>query len=140
MDISKESNQFEVFFDGECPLCRREIDMLSRWDEAGRILFTDISSVGFSAESVGKPMTELMKTIHGRFDDGEWVTGVEVFRQLYARVGFDRSIRLSRWPLVRHSLDLAYRVFAYFRYRSALRRMRRASCDLDRCGPMGDSK
>ena len=34
----------EVFYDGDCPLCMREIRMLTRKDRAARIQFTDIAA------------------------------------------------------------------------------------------------
>ncbi|MFM8218853.1 MAG: DCC1-like thiol-disulfide oxidoreductase family protein, partial [Planctomycetaceae bacterium] len=34
--------RFEIFFDGDCPLCRREMEMWQRYDRGGRVLFTDI--------------------------------------------------------------------------------------------------
>ena len=40
---------FEVFYDGECPLCMREIRMLRRMDRRGRIRFTDIAAPGLDA-------------------------------------------------------------------------------------------
>ena len=33
----------EVFYDGACPLCLREIFMLRRREHRGRIRFTDIA-------------------------------------------------------------------------------------------------
>ena len=77
----------EVFFDGECPLCAREIGMLRRLDRRGRIRFTDIAAAGFDATALGRSMSALMDRIHGRLPDGTWIEGVEVFRRLYAAVG-----------------------------------------------------
>jgi predicted DCC family thiol-disulfide oxidoreductase YuxK len=34
---------FEVFFDGQCPICVREIRMLSKLDRREKIRFTDIA-------------------------------------------------------------------------------------------------
>ncbi|MCA9152358.1 MAG: DUF393 domain-containing protein, partial [Planctomycetales bacterium] len=34
----------EVFYDGDCPLCKREIGFLQRRDRQGRIRFTDIAN------------------------------------------------------------------------------------------------
>jgi len=107
----------EVFFDGECPLCAREIHLLGRLDRAGRILFTDIAAPDFDAESIGLDRARMMNRIHGRLADGRIIEGVEVFRQLYAAVGFERLVWLSRAPGVAQLLAGAYTLFAKNRLR-----------------------
>lgn len=103
----------EVFYDGACPLCMREIALLRRRDRKHRrIRFTDISAAEFSAESYGKPRRAFVDRIQGRLPDGTWIEGVEVFRRLYGAVGFAWLIPLTRLPIIRHLLDAAYRVFA----------------------------
>jgi predicted DCC family thiol-disulfide oxidoreductase YuxK len=111
------SHTFEVFFDGECPLCRREIDVLRFLDFRRRVRFTDIAAPDFDSAAVGKSYAELMEVIHGSFPDGTLVTGVETFRQLYAALGFGPLVALSRLPGIRHALDLAYHLFAKNRLR-----------------------
>ncbi len=109
---------FEVFFDGLCPLCRKEIAMLQRLDRGrGRIECTDISAPGFDASALGVPHQQLMASIHGRLPDGTLVEGVEVFRQLYGAVGFGPLVAVTRVPGVSHLLDAAYGVFARNRLR-----------------------
>jgi predicted DCC family thiol-disulfide oxidoreductase YuxK len=107
----------EVFFDGDCPLCRREIALLRRLDRRERIRFTDIAAPGFDAGGVGVSWQGLMDRIHGRLPDGTLLEGVEVFRRLYAAVGFGRLVALTRLPGLSHLLDLAYRAFARNRLR-----------------------
>jgi predicted DCC family thiol-disulfide oxidoreductase YuxK len=107
----------EVFFDGVCPLCRREVEFLRRLDRRGKIRFTDISSPDFEAVSVGKTDDALMAQIHGRLPDGTWLQGVDVFRRLYAAVGFGPLVFLSRLPLISQLLSWAYAVFARNRLR-----------------------
>jgi predicted DCC family thiol-disulfide oxidoreductase YuxK len=107
----------EVFFDGGCPLCRREISFLRRWDRRGKIRFTDISSPDFQAAAVDKTDDVLMAQMHGRLPDGTWLQGVEVFRRLYAAVGFGPLVLLSRLPLISQLLDWGYAVFARNRLR-----------------------
>jgi predicted DCC family thiol-disulfide oxidoreductase YuxK len=107
----------EVFYDGDCPLCRREIDMLRRWDKHQRILFTDIAEESFDPALLGKTHSELMAQIHGRLPTGEWIIGVEVFRQLYSAVGLGWIVRWTRLPIVRQILDAAYQFFARYRLR-----------------------
>lgn len=108
---------FEVFYDGECPLCLREIRMLQRLDRKGRLRFTDIAAPGFDASPLGVDHATLMAKIHGRLPDGTLVTGVEVFRRLYGAVGFAPVVPLTRLPGVSHALDAAYELFAKNRLR-----------------------
>ena len=107
----------EVFFDGACPLCMREIRMLQRRDQKRRIRFVDIAADGFDATSVGLTWEVLMARIHGRLPDGTLVEGVEVFRCLYAAVGFRRLVALTRLPGVKQLLNVAYHAFAKNRLR-----------------------
>jgi len=117
----------EVYYDGACPMCSREIAMLRRLDRAGRIRFTDIAAPGFDAAEVGVPPSALMARIHGRLADGTLIDGVEVFRRLYAAVGFAPLVALTRLPLVAPALERAYDAFA--RRRLALGRR----CDASTC-------
>lgn len=114
-----DSSKFalEVFFDGACPLCRREINMLKGWDRQRRLRMTDISDPAFDPQAVGKTHEELMARMHGRLPDGTWVAGVEVFRRLYAAVGFGPVLWLTRLPVVSQLLDLGYVLFARHRLR-----------------------
>lgn len=109
--------QIEVFFDGGCPLCKREIDFLRRWDRHQKIRFTNIDDPAFEPESLGKSFDELMAHMHGRLPDGSWVHGVEVFRRLYSAIGFGPLVLITRLPGVSHLLDFAYAVFARNRLR-----------------------
>ncbi len=102
----------EVFFDGGCPLCVREVAMLRRWDRARQIRFTDIDAPTFDAAAYGKSHDELMARMHGRLPDGTWLDGVEVFRRMYSAVGYKRLAALSRLPLLSQLLDLGYTLFA----------------------------
>lgn len=107
----------EVFYDGECPLCLREVRWLGRLDVRRRIRFTDIAAAGFEPSALGLDLPRLMARIHARLPSGEWVEGVEVFRRLYAAVGYERLVRASRWPFVSGLLERSYRWFAQNRLR-----------------------
>lgn len=107
----------EVFYDGACPLCRREIETLRRWDRQQKIRFTDIAAPDFHPGDLGKSREELMAEIHGRLPDGTWLKGVEVFRRLYSAVGFRTAVWISRLPGISQVLDLGYAVFARNRLR-----------------------
>jgi len=112
-------SRFEVFYDGDCPLCLREIRMLQHLDrKRQRICFTNIADSGFdSLRETGLEHTRLMAEIHGRLPSGQLVTGVEVFRQLYGAVGLGWLLQPTRWPLLRQLSDAAYELFAKHRLR-----------------------
>ena len=109
--------QVQVFFDGECPLCMREIRMLQRMDRRERIRFTDIAAPDFRAADWGIDHDTLMARIHGRLPDGSWIEGVEVFRRLYGAVGLAWLMPVTRLPGISHALEWGYRKFAANRLR-----------------------
>ena len=90
--------QVEAFYDGDCPLCTKEVALLRGLDRHGRIRFTDFTAPGFDAAAVGLTHDELMARMHGRLPDGALIEGVEVFRRLYAAVGFGPVVALTRLP------------------------------------------
>ena len=112
------SYDVEVLFDGDCPLCTREIALLRSLDaKRRRIRFTDIAEPGFDAAGYGVTHEALMAKIHARLPDGRLIEGVEVFRRLYDAVGFGAVVKLTRLPGVAPLLDAGYRWFAANRLR-----------------------
>ena len=117
------SQPFEVFYDEQCPLCRKEINFIRKRDRHGRLKLTDISAPDFNPLSTGKSLDDLMREIHGRYSDGTVITGVEVFRQIYQRIGWGAFVVPTRWIGVRWMMDRMYNNFASLRYRHAKKRM-----------------
>ena len=117
MDRVSDDHEIEVFFDGGCPLCAREVALLRHWDRAHKICFTDIDQPDFDHFRLGKTRPELMGQMHGRLPDGTWLKGVEVFRRMYAAVGFRGLVALSRLPGLSQLLDAGYWMFAKNRLR-----------------------
>ena len=126
----------EVFYDGDCPLCVKEIDMIRRFDGDRRIRFTNIADKSFRADDYGKTFDEFMDKIQGRLRDGTWIEGVEVFRQLYAAIGLWPVIWVTRLPGIKHMLNAGYNVFAKNRLRWTGRCSPDGECDV----PPADKK
>ena len=142
--MQNQSGQFEVFFDGQCPLCSREIEMIRRKDKMHRLKLTDISNPDFASNDFSNE--SLMREIHGRLPSGEYVKGVEVFREIYQRLGFSKFVAPTRLPGIRHLLDLAYRCFAFLRFRHAMHRINKSkpnnatdNCSTGACQPINSS-
>jgi predicted DCC family thiol-disulfide oxidoreductase YuxK len=130
-----ESWRIRVLYDGECPLCSREVRFLQKLDrDRGRIQFEDIAEASFDPGAYGLDAHQVMARIHGVLPGGVVIEGVEVFRQAYAAVGLGWLMAPTRWPILRSLVDAAYRVFA----RNRLRWTGRASsCDAARCQVVG---
>jgi predicted DCC family thiol-disulfide oxidoreductase YuxK len=110
--LGGESFEIEVFFDGGCPLCAREMNSLRHRDKSHGIKITDIHDRGFDPGDHGKSLGELMAQMHGRLPDGTWLRGVEVFRRLYHAIGCRWLVGISRLPLISQMMDASYWVFA----------------------------
>lgn len=123
--------QIRVLYDGDCPLCSREIRFLERRDRGrGRIRFENIAEASFDPGAYGLEARDVAARIHGVLPDGAVIEGVEVFRRAYAAVGLGWLMAPTRWPGFRRLAELAYRIFA----RNRLRWTGRASvCEAERC-------
>lgn len=119
----------EVFFDGGCPLCRREMTWVRRLDRHGRVLLSDIAGEHFRPKDGEPDIMALMAQIHGRLPDGRWIVGVEVFRRIYEAVGWGFLVWPTRLPGIRSLLDRAYNRFARARFERVVR-SGRVSCAL----------
>lgn len=110
--------QFRVFYDGECPLCMREIELVRRLDDGeGRIDLIDLAAPDFDASDYGLDQSLIETRIHGQLPDGTIVEGVDVFVHLYETLDRGWLVRPARWPGVRRLLDWAYAWFARNRLR-----------------------
>lgn len=114
---SSSPHELEVFFDGDCPLCTREVSLIRKKDKGERILFTNIAAPDFNALERGFTQKELMDEIYAELPDETRIRGVEVFRRMYDLIGFGQLVSVTRLFGVRQSLDGLYKVWAKHRLR-----------------------
>jgi len=101
-----------LLYDAACPLCSREIRMMSRFNNEGNLLFEDISAPGFDPRRYGLTHQEVMGHIHAILPDGSAVTGMEAFRRCYAAIGLGFLMAPTGWPMLRTVFDRGYEWFA----------------------------
>ena len=106
-----------VYFDGQCPICRREIDLMKLLNRKERLQFIDFADPSYRAADHGLNQCELGRVIHARWSDGTVITGVEVFREMWNVVGFGFLARVSRQPTINKLLVKAYAWFSRNRLR-----------------------
>ena len=99
-----------VFFDGSCPICRREIDFYRKRRGAEDVEWCDLSTMDDKSEvAPGLSHADALRRFHVRRSDGSLVSGSQAFGVMWARIAGFRSIgRIAQWPGVRHVLDLGY--------------------------------
>jgi len=68
-----------VFYDGDCPLCRREIDHYRRVDRALRVRWVDAASETDSLRDFGLTLNDAMAELHVLDEAGQWQRGVDAF-------------------------------------------------------------
>jgi predicted DCC family thiol-disulfide oxidoreductase YuxK len=106
-----------VFFDGDCPICDREIALMRRLDRRQRLVFCDFSRSDYAPTSIDISPAELGRIIHARWGDGTIITGVDVFRAMWETVGLGFLARLTRLSLIEPLVVKAYAWFARNRLR-----------------------
>lgn len=92
-------SKLEVWFDGGCPLCRREIALMQRLDRRGAIVFTDVAG-----ERAVCPIDRatLLARFHAR-EGGVMLSGAAAFAAMWRAIPLLRPLGL----LARNRLILA---------------------------------
>ncbi|CAN7030118.1 unnamed protein product [Brassica oleracea var. botrytis] len=112
-----ENWKIKMLYDGDCPLCMREVNMLKeRNEEYGTIKFVDISSNDYSPqENQGLDYKTVMGQIHAIQSEGNVVTGVEAFRKLYELVGLGWVYSITKFEPIGKVADAVYDFWAKYR-------------------------
>ena len=83
---TNEEQRATVFFDGACPLCRREIAWYRRLRGADEIDWIDVSRVEARNVAPGLSAADALARFHIRLPDGRLVSGGSAFAELWARL------------------------------------------------------
>ena len=122
---------FRLFYDSECPICRREVAWLKRRDRLGNLELEDIAALGFDPGRYGLTREEVDRELHGIKCDGEVVRGMEAVREAYRSVGLGWLLAPSQLPGLKALTDRLYAGFA--RNRRWLGSLLEPRCRGDRC-------
>ncbi|MDH3579155.1 MAG: DUF393 domain-containing protein [Hyphomicrobiales bacterium] len=125
--ISDDQNvqRIAVFYDGSCPLCRREVAFYRRRVGARAIEWLDVSETAPDEVAPGLTRAAALARFHVRRRDGTLVSGGDAFRALWRALPLFRpAALLLSLPGLRGLLNRAYNIF--LRYRPALQR---AACE-----------
>ena len=102
--------KLEVYYDGNCPICNREINFLK--EKTPTVKYSDYNS----GCNIGKSHQELDARIHARLADGTVISGMEVFRKIYSETKFGWLLAPTGWKLLKPIFDFCYELFARNRH------------------------
>ena len=115
-----------VYYDGNCPLCRREIAHYRRLSGSERMEWVDIGCEDTRLPAEGPSRAEAMARMHVQDASGAWHTGAWAFAQMWSHLPSYRWLaRFLRVTRTLPALDRAYSVFARWRLK---RRCSSAAC------------
>jgi predicted DCC family thiol-disulfide oxidoreductase YuxK len=109
--------KIKLLYDGECPLCLREVNFLLQRD-AGRgiVKFVNIADLNYRPEdNGGVDFATAMGRIHAVLPDGRVIKNVEVFRRIYEELGMGWLYAITKLPLFGAIADWLYGIWADWR-------------------------
>jgi predicted DCC family thiol-disulfide oxidoreductase YuxK len=102
-----------LYYDGNCPLCLREIRALQKLRDE-RLQLVDIHSYN---PAPGEPAREsMLLRLHLRTADGGWLSGVDATVKAWSHTRWGFLSRPLRWPLLTPLADRAYDYWARRRF------------------------
>jgi len=109
--------QIKLLYDGECPLCLREVNFLQKRDAGrGLVKFVDIAADDYNPrDNSGVDFETAMGRIHGVLPDGTVIKNVEVFRRVYETLGIGWMYSITKLPLLGKIADVIYGIWADYR-------------------------
>eukprot|EP01025_Chloroclados_australasicus_P050982 TRINITY_DN59291_c0_g1_i1.p1 TRINITY_DN59291_c0_g1~~TRINITY_DN59291_c0_g1_i1.p1 ORF type:complete len:191 (-),score=13.88 TRINITY_DN59291_c0_g1_i1:138-710(-) len=116
---TQNQQQWEIrmLYDGDCPLCMREVNFLKDRDSGkDKIDFVDISSDDYSPiDNQGISYEQAMGRIHAILPDGKVITDIEVFRRLYEAVGLGWVYAITKNKNIENLANVVYDFWAKYR-------------------------
>ncbi|BDA74983.1 hypothetical protein RIVM261_087740 [Rivularia sp. IAM M-261] len=136
--------KIKLLYDGECPLCVREVNFLKKRDAGrGLVAFVDIADENYNPSANGGVDFETaMGRIHAVLPDGTLVKNVEVFRRIYETLGMGWVYAVTKLPVIGAIADFIYGIWADWRLALTGRpnlatvvreRQQRMECSQGRC-------
>ena len=96
-----------VWFDGGCPLCRREIALMRRLDRRRAIKFVDLDD----AAACPLPRGDMLAQLHAR-EDGRLLSGAAAFAAMWRAIPLLRPLGvIARSPRMLSLLERLYAAF-----------------------------
>ncbi|MEL4896651.1 thiol-disulfide oxidoreductase DCC family protein [Crocosphaera sp. Alani8] len=107
----------KLLYDGDCPLCMREVRFLQKKDKKrGLVNLVDIADNNYNPDQhCGVDYETAMGRIHAILPDGTILTDIEAFRYVYEVLGMGWVYAVTKIPVVGKVANWVYGIWAKFR-------------------------
>lgn len=103
-----------LYYDGQCPLCSREMAVLRNMKSA-ELELVDIHEL---CPIDGPPRNHLLEVLHLKTSDGQWITGVDASVRAWSSTRMGWLWKLLKLPLISPAADYVYKKWAKRRYQN----------------------
>ena len=111
-----------IFFDGGCPLCKREVDFLQSRNQKGYLSFIDINTSDFYLDlKYGITYKQAMERIHAFKSDGSLIKDIKVFQEAYTLIGLGWIYAPTKFPIFDKFIEFIYGIWAKYRLKLTFR-------------------
>lgn len=108
-----------VFFDGKCSVCAKEIKYYQKVAPNGVFNWVDITKTPEEFLSMGYKVNDGLKLMHVQNNAGEMKIGVDAFLVMWRGLGSYWSVLAAvvGLPIIKQLVSMAYLIFAHFRFK-----------------------
>ena len=110
-------NAHQIFYDADCPVCVREMALLSERACSEPVTAVPIQGNEDLLASYGISRADALTYIHMKTADGKILRGMDALRLMHRVSNGFFVFRLTGLPLLRPFFDWLYPIFARNRYR-----------------------
>ena len=112
----KTQIELQVYFDGLCKVCSKEINHYKKQNGADHIEFVDICSNQFDAVKSGLDPIQVHKIMHVKRKDGSVATGVDAFIEIWKTLPkYHFLAKISNYSAMMAALKVGYSGFTVIR-------------------------
>ena len=110
--ISLHNTAITVFYDGQCPICRLEVELYQKHASTGSIHWQDLSLLADDQLPQQKDRQTLLNRFHVLDRDESWHVGVDAFARIWRELPILRHFAfLFSLPGLRLIAEICYRGF-----------------------------
>ena len=125
-----------IFFDGGCPLCKREVDFLQSRNQKGYLSFIDINTSDFYLDlKYGITYKQAMERIHAFKSDGSLIKDIKVFQEVYSLIDLGWIYAPTKFQIFNKFIGFIYGLWAKYRLKITFRSSIEKFCVERGCEP-----